>query len=112
MFHYSAVNERVITKPVIASTTDAWVPLGLVAGLLTTIGFVPQIVKGYKRKRMDDVSLSMPILLSIGMALWLGYDLVLNDLPIVLWNAIALLLNIVMIALKLRFKERSSALGD
>ncbi len=40
---------------------DSWVLLGTVAGLFTTVGFVPQIIKGYRSKRMDDVALFMPI---------------------------------------------------
>jgi len=83
---------------------DSYILLGLFAGLLTTIGFLPQIVKGFKSKRMDDVSLFMPILLGAGMALWLGYGLVLNDLPIILWNAAGLALNLIIVVLKIRYK--------
>lgn len=84
---------------------DTWVLLGMVAGMLTTVGFIPQIVRGYRTKKMDDVSLFMPILLSAGMGLWLGYGLVLNDLPIVFWNAVALTFNLVIVALKLKYKR-------
>ncbi|MGD0057357.1 MAG: SemiSWEET transporter [Methanomassiliicoccales archaeon] len=85
--------------------------LGMVAGMLTTVGFVPQIVKGYRTKRLEDVSLFMPILLSAGMALWLGYGLVLNDLPIIFWNAVSLAFNLVIIALKLRYKRERASTG-
>lgn len=60
---------------------------------------------------MDDVSLLMPILLSLGMALWLGYGIVLNDFPIVFWNSVALVFNIAIIALKLKFKGPSRVRG-
>ena len=63
---------------------DDWMLLGLVAGLLTTIGFVPQLIRGYRTKRMGDVSLAMPIVLSIGMFLWLLYGLMKNDAPIII----------------------------
>jgi MtN3 and saliva related transmembrane protein len=82
---------------------DNWMFLGLLAGLLTTVGFVPQVIKGCRSKRMADVSLFMPILLSVGMGLWLGYGLILNDLPIALWNAISLGLNLSLIGLKLLY---------
>jgi MtN3 and saliva related transmembrane protein len=84
---------------------DDWLVLGLAAGLLTTIGFVPQLVKGYRTKRMDDVSLVMPILLSAGMALWLGYGIMIDSLPIIFWNIVALGLNLIMIALKIKFSK-------
>jgi MtN3 and saliva related transmembrane protein len=84
---------------------DDWMVLGLAAGLLTTIGFVPQLVKGYRTKRMDDVSLVMPMLLSAGMALWLGYGIMIDSLPIIFWNIVALGLNLMMMALKIKFSK-------
>lgn len=72
---------------------------------------MPQIVRGLRRRRMDDVSLLMPILLSAGMALWLGYGIVLNDFPIVFWNSVALVFNVVIIVLKLKFKGPSRVRG-
>ncbi len=77
--------------------------LGLVAGLLTTVGFVPQIVKSLRERKMDEVSLLMPMILSVGMFLWLIYGLLTDDLPIIIWNAIALTLNLCLVALKLYF---------
>ena len=84
---------------------DDWMVLGLAAGFLTTIGFVPQLVKGYRTKRMDDVSLVMPMLLSAGMALWLGYGIMIDSLPIIFWNIVALVLNLGMIFLKVKFSR-------
>jgi len=84
---------------------DQWTALGLLAGFLTTIGFVPQIVKGYRSKSMGDLSLLMPILIGIGMFIWLIYGIWLDSLPLILWNAIALALNIVIIVLILRYSR-------
>jgi MtN3 and saliva related transmembrane protein len=85
---------------------ESWILLGLVAGFFTTIGFVPQIVKAYRTKRMEDVSLVMPVLLSVGMLLWLFYGIYLNNLPIILWNAVALCLNLTIFAFKFRYKGK------
>ncbi len=82
---------------------DQLTVIGLLAGLITTLGFVPQVVKGYRSGRMEDVSLIMPAVLMVGMGLWLVYGIFLNDLPIVLWNAVSIALNAVMIFLKLRY---------
>jgi MtN3 and saliva related transmembrane protein len=84
---------------------ESWTLVGLLAGMLTTVGFIPQIVKGYRTKHMDDVSLTMPILLSMGMALWFSYGVILGDLPIMLWNLIALALNITVIFLILKLRR-------
>jgi MtN3 and saliva related transmembrane protein len=88
---------------------DQWTVLGLVAGLMTTIGFVPQIIKGYRSKSMRDVSLIMPILLAVGMLFWLIYGIWLDSLPLVLWNAIALILNLIIIGLILRYSHDGQA---
>ena len=82
--------------------------LGLLAGMLTTVGFIPQIVKGYRTKQMNDVSLTMPILLSLGMALWFFYGVILEDAPIMIWNLIALVLNLTVIYLILSFRRNNS----
>lgn len=91
---------------------EAWIVLGLLAGMLTTVGFVPQIIKGYRTRRMEDISLVMPILLSMGMTLWLCYGLVLNDLPIIFWNAMALVLNLIIILMKVNFTRDGAMSSD
>jgi MtN3 and saliva related transmembrane protein len=88
---------------------ETWTVLGLLAGMLTTVGFIPQLVKGYRTKRMDDVSLTMPVLLSMGMALWFCYGVILGDIPIMLWNLIALGLNISVIFLILSYRQKQTS---
>ena len=97
--------ESVISRTGVAHPMESWTMLGLVAGMLTTVSFIPQISKGYRTKRMNVVSLTMPILLSSGMALWFFYGLVLGDIPIMLWNLIALGLNITVIFLIIRYRR-------
>ncbi len=82
---------------------DDWMLLGLVAGLLTTVGFVPQLVRGYRTKRMQDVSVAMPAVLAVGMFLWMLYGIFTNDVPIIAWNAISLVLNMGIVALKFKY---------
>lgn len=82
---------------------DKWTLLGLLAGFLTTMGFVPQIVKGFKTKKMEDVSSGMLLLLGIGMFLWMVYGILIDSLPVIFWNAIALSLNVVLIVLKMKY---------
>jgi MtN3 and saliva related transmembrane protein len=81
---------------------DPSVLLGLTAGFITTVGFVPQLIKGLRSGSMKDVSLTMPLLLIAGMSLWMAYGLMIGDLPIILWNSVAILLNFGIVALKLR----------
>lgn len=78
--------------------------LGLVAATLTTIAFVPQVYRAWKHKSTKDVSLAMYLVLSIGLALWLMYGLFINSVPVILANAITLLLVLSMVLLKLKHK--------
>ena len=80
--------------------------IGLMAGLITTSGFVPQVIKGYRSGSMEDVSLWMPLVLMAGMALWLMYGVFLGDIQIMLWNGVAIGLNATMVLLKVRSDEK------
>ena len=60
---------------------------GLVAGTVTSIGFIPQIVRGYKTKKLDDVSYFMPTILAVGMTLWFIYGVFSNAIAIMVANA-------------------------
>lgn len=85
---------------------EDWLILGLVAGLFTTVGFVPQIIKSVHTKKMDGVSVLMPMLLSLGMFLWLLYGVFKNDDAIIIWNATGLGLNLSLVGMKLFYGRK------
>jgi len=60
---------------------------GLVAGAVTSMGFIPQLVRGYKTKKLDDISYFMPIVLASGMTLWFIYGLLQEALAVMIANA-------------------------
>lgn len=76
--------------------------IGLMAGALTTVAFVPQVVKTWRSGRAHDLSLSMLLIFNAGVALWFIYGLVMHATPIVLANAVTLALSLTMLGLKLR----------
>ncbi len=78
--------------------------IGLLAGSLTSFGFVPQIIRGFRTKKMEDVSYYMPIILSIGMFLWLIYGILRKDVAIIAANIFGCGCNIVIVIMK-RFYE-------
>lgn len=80
--------------------------IGLIAGLLTTIAFVPQVLKIYRTKSGRDISARMFTMFSIGIALWLYYGVLLQSLPIILANAVTLILTLAILALKVRYSGR------
>ena len=73
---------------------------GLFAGAITSMGFLPQLYKGYKTKKLDDISYFMPIVLAIGMTLWFIYGIFLNALAIIIANAFGISCCIVLIVMK------------
>ena len=76
--------------------------VGMVAGLLTTIAFVPQVLKTWRTRSARDFSLPMLVLFTFGIALWLAYGLLLHQLPIILPNVVTLVLSAYILAVKLK----------
>ena len=84
-----------------------WTELfGFLAGTLTTLSFVPQVIKAWRSKRCDDLSWGMLITFSAGVVLWLIYGLRLWAPPIIIANAITLSLLIAIAVLKINYKTR------
>ena len=77
--------------------------LGFVAGLLTTVAFVPQVTHIWKSRSARDVSLPAFTTFAVGVGLWLVYGILRHELPIILWNAATLVLAGAILAMKLRF---------
>ncbi len=83
--------------------------LGLVAGTLTTLSFVPQVLKSWRRRSVEDLSSTMLVAFTTGVALWLIYGLQTHDLPVVIANAVTLVLAGALIVMKYRFRSRPSS---
>ena len=78
--------------------------IGLVAGGLTTTAFLPQVIKTWKSKSAKDLSLGMFLLFSLGVALWLVYGIMVQDVPVIAANLLTLMLASTILFFKLRFK--------
>jgi MtN3 and saliva related transmembrane protein len=78
--------------------------LGLIAGTLTTLAFVPQVVKTWRTRSTHDISLGMFALFSSGLVLWLIYGFMIGSLPIVVSNIVTLVLALTILFFKLRYK--------
>ena len=76
------------------------------AGFLTTVSFVPQVVKMWTTKSADDFSLVMLLIWCTGISCWVVYGVLLNAVPIILWNVSTLLLAVAILIMKLKFKGR------
>lgn len=78
--------------------------LGLVAGTLTTLAFLPQLFKIWQTKSAKDISFNTLIIFNTGIFLWLLYGLYLNALPIILANLFTLIFNMIIVWLKIKYK--------
>ena len=82
-----------------------WITLlGLLAGALTTIAFLPQVLKTWRTKSTEDISAVMFITFCLGLLLWLIYGLLINSLPIIFANALTLIFSSIILYFKFRFK--------
>jgi len=82
--------------------------LGLVAGACTSLAAVPQLVKTWKTKEVENISLKMFLLYVVGMSMWLTYGIIKSDLPIIITNAIALTFHALMLFFKLKYKNKAA----
>lgn len=80
--------------------------LGFAAGLITTISFVPQLVRIYRTKSGGDISAWMMLLFGTGISLWLVYGVIIKSPPIIAANAITLVLVLVILVLKFYYARK------
>lgn len=74
--------------------------VGSAAALLTTLAFVPQVVKTLKTRHTRDISLGMWAMFSAGVALWLIYGLLMTAWPVIAANAATLVLALIVLSVK------------
>ena len=77
--------------------------MGYFAGFLTTISFLPQVVKTWKSRSASDLSLGMFSVFSVGVMFWLIYGFLIQEPPIILWNSVTLALVLAILVMKLKF---------
>ncbi|GLR18416.1 hypothetical protein GCM10007940_30320 [Portibacter lacus] len=78
--------------------------IGIVAAIITTTSFLPQVIKIYKTKNTKDISLSMYYLITSGIILWLVYGILVKDLPIIIANGVTFILVCSILVMKLKYK--------
>ena len=85
-----------------AYLTDA---VGSIAAFLTTVSFVPQVWQTFRTRDVSGISLGMYSVFTVGIALWLAYGLMLQAWPIMIANAITLLLALSILLMKLLYAQ-------
>ncbi|CCH50356.1 SemiSWEET family sugar transporter [Pseudodesulfovibrio piezophilus] len=104
-------HERVVSVSgpgyTIGMTRETMELIGIVAGFCTTASFLPQVIRTWKSRSVDDISLKMYMLFCVGVLLWLLYGFLIGSLSVILANSVTLFLAGAVLVMKVRFdRER------
>ncbi|WP_253308534.1 MULTISPECIES: SemiSWEET transporter [unclassified Rickettsia] len=78
--------------------------MGYIAGILTTIAFVPQVIKTYQSRSTQNISLSMYVIYCTSVVLWLIYGILINSFPLIITETITLILSGAILIMKCLWK--------
>jgi MtN3 and saliva related transmembrane protein len=76
--------------------------IGYCAGAITTLAFVPQVIRSWRTRSTRDLSLPWLLAFSSGVALWLAYGVLLGEPPIIVANTVTLALALMLLWMRLR----------
>jgi len=80
--------------------------IGLIAAILTTSAYLPQVIKTWKVKDVESLSLTMYVVMFSGVMMWLTYGILQNSISIVLANIVTGVLTLTLIFLKLKYRVK------
>jgi MtN3 and saliva related transmembrane protein len=83
--------------------TAAATTIGYIAGTLTTVAYLAQVLRTLKHRRTKDISLGMYLMLCTGIGLWLVYGIFIHSWPVIIANAVTLILSGAVLVMKIRF---------
>ena len=86
--------------------------IGYAAGLLTLLAYVPQVVRLWRTRSVADISLPTFCLLTVGIGLWLLYGMGREAGPVIVANAVGMLLTLAIVVMKLWFGRHSAQATD
>lgn len=81
--------------------------LGLVAGVLTSIAMLPQLIKVIRERDAGNLSVWTLVVLVTGLSLWVCYGFLKKEWPIILSNSFAVLLNLSLLASCYIFRKKN-----
>ena len=86
--------------------------IGYVAATLTTISFLPQLIRIVKLRSARDISLGMFLIFTVGTFGWMVYGILLHSIPVTIANVVTFALSLSILALKLKFDQRDAKAKD
>lgn len=82
--------------------------IGIVAGILTGISMLPQLIKMIREKKATDISVPTLITLLSGLAFWIWYGILKKDIPIIATNGFSMVVNLLIIIMRSRYNKKPS----
>lgn len=79
--------------------------VGILAGVFTAISMLPQLIKTFKKKKSEEISVFMLIILNTGIVAWIYYGILRKDDPIIFTNAFSFLINFTLLIFHFKFKK-------
>ncbi|MDO8435471.1 MAG: SemiSWEET family transporter [bacterium] len=83
-----------------------WETWGVVAGIITASGYIPQIIKGYKTKKLDDLSYLLNSMMGVGMAMWIAYGISIHGFAVIATNILGVTLNFILVGMKYHYARK------
>ena len=80
---------------------------GFIAGGITTIATLPQVIRVFKLKSAREISLTFTSMMIIGLSCWLAYGIAFQLPPVILWNSLSIILFVVFLFAKLKYGRRA-----
>ena len=80
--------------------------LGYLAGFLTVVSFLPQVLRVWRTKEVKDLSFKMFLLLIVAGSLWITYGVITTDWPVIATNVGTVSFNAAILAAKVRYRSR------
>ncbi len=78
--------------------------VGYLAGTLTTLAFLPQVLRTYHTKSMGDIDGATLIAFTLGVILWIVYGVYVHSWPVIVANGVTLGLQIILLVMKARYR--------
>jgi len=82
--------------------------IGIIAGILTTAAFVPQVWRTWRTRSAEDLSLTMLVTFLLGISGWMVYGIRLREAPIIVSNMVTIVLTLLLIAGRIKFGPRTT----
>ena len=76
--------------------------IGSLAGILTTSAYVPQVIKVLRERHTSSLSLIMYSIITVGVALWFFYGILIGSLSVILANGIGFILALIILIMKIK----------